>query len=112
MSTMTGDPQGAHDETVSGLARVPRPRREIDFVAPLTVGQPRWQRRYVHSAIAVDAAAAASTPTFYLLWKPVIALPLVMAALSAGLLALAGRGVLRWSLHRLRRQGRAMSSVL
>jgi lipopolysaccharide/colanic/teichoic acid biosynthesis glycosyltransferase len=110
---MTGDVHGAQGEPLaSGLARIPAPRRESDFVAPLTVGRPRWQRRYAHSAMAIDAAALASLPILHLLWRHAVAQPLLAAVLSACTLTLVGRTALRSWLRHLRRQGRAMSSVL
>src|SRR4051794_36149805 len=89
MPTMTGDvhgPQG--DPPFPGLTSVPAPRREVDFVAPLTVGAPRWQRRYADAGLAVDAVALASVPVFFLLWRNALSAPLVAVALSAGGLAL------------------------
>ena len=110
---MTGDVDGVQGEPLtSGLARIPAPRRESDFVAPLTMGRPRWQRRYVHTTMAIDAAALAGLPVLHLLWRDVVALPLVVALLSSVTLAVAGHGALRSWLRHLRRQGRAMSSVL
>lgn len=110
---MTGDVHGGQGEPFApDLARVPAPRRESDFVAPLTVGCPRWQRRYARSATALDAAAVACLPILHLLWRQVVPLPLLAAVVSAVALAVAGRGALRVLLRHLRRQGRAMSSVL
>lgn len=97
------------DGTPTG--RPARPGRRIavgpDFVAPLTVGCPEWQRRHAHRAAAVYAGVAGSVAV--LLLRGHAALP----SLAVGLLAWGvGRAALRGWLHHLRRRGRAISTLL
>ena len=110
---MLDDLDGRQGEPfASDHLRPPGPSRGSGFVAPLTIGRPGWQRRYAHSATAIDAAALASVPILHLLWSGVVALPLLAALVSAGALAVAGCGSLRVWLHHLRHRGRAMSTLL
>ena len=109
---MTGDgTQG--DLPTSGLARPPRARSEAAaLIGPVTVGRPRWRRRYARANGAVHAAAIGSSPGLYLLWSHVVGAPLVMVVLSVVLLSFGGRCALDGWLTHLRRRGRAMSTVL
>jgi lipopolysaccharide/colanic/teichoic acid biosynthesis glycosyltransferase len=111
---MTGDGHGTQgDLPTSGLARPPQGRSEAALVGPVTVGRPRWRRRYARANGAVHAAAIGSSPGLYLLWDHVVgAPPLVMVVLSVVLLSFAGQCALDGWLTHLRRGGRAMSTML
>ena len=110
---MTGDGHETQgDLPTSGLARPPRARSESTLIGPVTVGRPRWQRRYSRANGAVHAAAIGSSPGLYLLWAHVVGAPLVMVVLSVVLLSFGGRCALEGWLTHLRRRGRAMSTVL
>ena len=111
---MTGDGHGTQgDLPTSGLTRPPQRRSEAAFVGPVTVGRPRWRRRYARANGAVHAAAIGSSPGLYLLWDHVAgAPPLVMVVLSVVLLSFAGQCALDGWLTHLRRGGRAMSTML
>jgi lipopolysaccharide/colanic/teichoic acid biosynthesis glycosyltransferase len=110
---ITGDGHGGPgDASVPGRAELPVEPAGAGLVAPITLGRPGWRRRYTSVSRAIDAGALACTPGLYLMWREVVALPLVAVLLSVVALAVAGRGALRLWLHRLRRQGRAMSTVL
>lgn len=114
---MLDDLDGRQDELAvplprSGGASGSRPRSGREFVAPVTLDSPGWQRRYSRFGFAVDAAAVGSWAVFYLLWQDAVASPFVAAVASAVALAAAGRGALRWWLHHLRRRGRALSGIL
>src|SRR4051812_9789618 len=103
---------GPGDASVPGHARYPVEPAGAGFVGPITLGRPSWRRRYTSVSRAIDAGALACASGLYLMWREVVELPLVAALLSVVALAVAGRGALRLWLHRLRRQGRAMSTVL
>ncbi|MDT0353518.1 sugar transferase [Pseudonocardia charpentierae] len=110
---MAADAHGTHGEIpASGLAPAARPRVEATLVAPVTLGQPHWQRRYARAIRAVDAGAVGCFPGLYLLWDHLVRVPLLAAVLSVVVLAVAGRCTLRVGLHQLRRHGHAMSTVL
>jgi lipopolysaccharide/colanic/teichoic acid biosynthesis glycosyltransferase len=111
---MTGDGHGTQgDLPTSGLARPPQGRSEAALVGPVTVGRPRWRRRYARANGAVHAAAIGSSPGLYLLWDHVVgAPPLIMVVLSVVLLSFAGQCALDGWLTHLRRGGRAMSTML
>lgn len=83
-----------------------------EFVAPVTVGRPQWQRRYTGAALAVHAAAIGSSPCLYILWHQVMLRPLLAVVLSVVALSLSGQCLLRGRLTHLRRQGRALSTML
>ena len=114
---MSRDAYGMHEDSPTEspapeLVKIPRQRAESTLVAPVTLGRPAWRRRRAGVTRALDAAALACSPGLYLLWREVVALPVVAVALSVVALAAAGRGALHLWLHHLHRQGRAMSTVL
>ena len=110
---MTGDAHGAQgDLPTSGLARLPQPQVGASFVAPVTLGRPRWRRRYARADLALQVAAIGSFPGLYLLWQHLVRAPLVAAALSVVVLSFGSWCALRGWLSHLRRRGRAMSTVL
>ena len=114
---MSGDGHETHEECaarefVDLPTDIPVQRSGADLVAPLTLDRPGWHRRRARVTRAVDAAALACVPALFLLWHGTVAVPLLPVVLSVVALAAAGRGALHWWLHRLHRQGRAMSTVL
>ena len=110
---MMGEAHDSHgDASASGPARIPAPRNGTELVAPVTLGSPGWRIRYGRVARAIDGVALACAPGLHLLWREVVALPLVAVLLSVVALAVAGRCALHAWVHHLRRHGRAMSSVL
>ena len=110
---MTADAHGRHgDLPASDVARFPPPRQEASFVGPITLGRPPWRRRHLRAALAVQAGAVASAPGLYLLWKTVVAAPLVATALSVVAVSMCGRSALNGWLMHLRRRGRGMSTAL
>lgn len=110
---MTGDGHEAQGDTPApGVARIPAQRTGAELVAPITLGRPGWRCRYTQLTRATDALALACAPGLHLLWRELVALPLVAVVLSVVALALAARGALHAWLHHLRRHGRAMSTVL
>jgi lipopolysaccharide/colanic/teichoic acid biosynthesis glycosyltransferase len=110
---MTWDGHGGPgDAPGPDRASIPTQPADAGLVAPITLGRPGWRRRYTSFSRAIDAGTLACAPGLYLLWREVVALPLVAVLLSVVALAVAGRSALRAWLHHLRRQGRAMSTVL
>ncbi len=110
---MMGEAHGAQgDPPVPEPTRTPAQRTGAELVAPVTLGGPGWRLRQTRLTRAVDAAALACGPALYLLWREVVALPLVAVVLSVVALAVAGHGASTAWLHHLRRHGRAMSTVL
>jgi lipopolysaccharide/colanic/teichoic acid biosynthesis glycosyltransferase len=100
------------DVPVSGSDSIPAPRAVPDFVAPVTLGRPAWQRRYLRLAVAGDIAALGCLPVLHLLWRDATDRPFVAAALSVAALSVMLRIALRLRLWHLRRKGHALSSVL
>ena len=110
---MAADGHGMQgDLPASDLDRAAGPRGEDVLVAPVTLGRPRWRRRYDRAALALNLAALACSPGFYLLWKHLMQVPLVATILSVVVLSLAGQFALRGWLSQLRRGGSGMSTVL
>src|SRR4051812_42231962 len=102
-----GEAHGTHDDApASRRARIPPQRTGAELVAPVTIGRPGWRRRYTRVTRAIDAGVLACAPGFFLLWREVVALPLVAVVLSVVALAVAGRVALYAWLHHLRRHGR------
>ncbi|MDT7579237.1 MAG: hypothetical protein QOK35_501 [Pseudonocardiales bacterium] len=100
------------DGSGPGRASLPAEPTGAGLVAPITLGRPGWRRRCTSLSRAIDAGALACGPGLYLLWREVVALPFVAVLLSVVALAVCGRVALHAWLHHLRRQGRAMSTVL
>jgi lipopolysaccharide/colanic/teichoic acid biosynthesis glycosyltransferase len=110
---ITGDDHGGPaDASGPGQASLPVEPADAGLVAPMTLGRPGWRRRYTSLSRSIDVGALACAPGLHLLWREVVALPLVAVVLSVVALAVAGRGVLHLWLRHLRRQGRAMSTML
>ena len=108
-----GEAHDSHgDGSSSGPARISAQRNGAELVGPITLGRPGWRCRYRRATRAIDALAVACGPALYLLWRDVVALPLVAVVLSVVALAIAGRGALHLWLHHLRRHGHAMTTVL
>src|SRR5690348_17211166 len=108
---MMGEAHDAHDDApASRCARTPLHRTGAELVAPITLGRPGWRCRYTRFTRAIDATALASAPLLFLLWRAIVAVPLVAVVLSVVAVAVAGRAALHAWLHHLRRHGRAMSS--
>ena len=77
---MTGDAHGAQgDLPTSDLARLPQPQVGASFVAPVTLGRPRWRHRYARVALALQVATIGSFPGLHLLWQHAVRAPLVAA---------------------------------
>jgi lipopolysaccharide/colanic/teichoic acid biosynthesis glycosyltransferase len=85
---------------------------DFGFVAPITIDQPGWRRRYRQCVFAVDAAAVGCSSVLYLLWQHVVAAPAMAVGLSVAGLSIVGRAGLSGWLHHLRTRGRALSTIL
>jgi lipopolysaccharide/colanic/teichoic acid biosynthesis glycosyltransferase len=109
---MMGDTFGTQDDSSVPKHRIPAQRTGSHLVAPITLGQPHWRSRYHRFARAVNAGALGTSPVLYLLWRDVLAQPLIVAAICTAALVVVGHVALRARLHHLRRHGRAMSTIL
>ena len=109
---MTGDASGRRGDPAAPERGILAQRSGSDFVAPITLGRPYGQTRYLRSARAVDAGVLGSAPIVYLVWREVVSLPLLATVGTAVVLAAIGHWGLRCRLHHLRRRGRAISTLL